>query len=86
MSGKPFLLLAILGMLALPLISAVPPTWSAETASSTTDKSAPVEAQKPAVPEESKKEIPPEKFSITHHAVTINGKTLTYTATAGHRA
>ena len=83
MAGKPVLLLVILGMLALSLISAVPPTLSAETVSSTADKSAPVEAQKPSLPDESKKEIPPEKFSITHHSITINGKTLRYAATAG---
>jgi carboxypeptidase C (cathepsin A) len=83
MPGKPVLVLAIVGMLALPLIIAVSPTLSAEAASSTADKNAPGEAQKPAVANEGKKEIPTEKFSITHHSITVDGKTLRYTATAG---
>ena len=83
MLRKPVLLLAVLGILALPFICGVLPTLSAEAVSSTAEKSAPVEAQKPAVPDESKKEIPPEKLAVTHHSITIDGKTLTYTATTG---
>lgn len=83
MLRKPVLLLVVLGALALPLIGAVPPALSAETVPSAVKKSAPAEAQRPAALDESKKEIPPEKLSVTRHSITIDGKTLAYSAIAG---
>ncbi len=53
------------------------------------EKPAPAPAQPPAAGGEAHKDadketpVPPEKPSATHHELTLNGKTLKYTATAG---
>ena len=78
MRKRHVLLMVMACVLSLPLTGAVRPALSAETVSADGAKKAQAESQKQA-----EKELPPEKFSVTHYTVTINGKAFAYSATAG---
>ncbi len=83
MLEKAILLLIVLSGFALTCICGHAPVFSAEAVSSETEKRAPADGQKQTAPRQGEKELPPEKLSITHHVVTIDGRSINYTATAG---
>ena len=83
MLRKPIVLLVTLGVLVLCLVGAPSPTLLAEEASSALKKGVGTERQQTTAPKKSETEMASETLSVTRHAITINGKSLTYTATAG---
>lgn len=74
---------ALVAAIGLAVILAAGPL----TAQQPQGKPAPAaEGQKPAGPEPGRQPVPPpaeRPLSITHHSITLNGKPLAYTATAG---
>jgi carboxypeptidase C (cathepsin A) len=80
---KGVLHLFILTALALPFIGGTCPVLSAETVSAPVEINERIGSQKPDAAKESGRGLPREEVSVTRHSITIEGKTLTYTATAG---
>jgi carboxypeptidase C (cathepsin A) len=63
--------------------------WLSSAVASLAQESHPPSPQPPAAPDQHKEPekenapVPPERFSSTHHEITLGGKTFKYTATAG---
>ncbi len=81
---KSFLRLALCLFVALACLCLTPASPAQETRNSAqTPPGAAAEPHKDADKDKDAAPIPPEKTSATHHEMTLGGKTLKYTATAG---